>query len=48
MRKLIKLFDVQKKGFSHSTKVVKLELPEPLNTLNIGEAVREGELTIQL
>lgn len=47
MRKLIRLFDAQKKNFTDSSEAVKLDLPEPLHTLSIGDAVREGELTIQ-
>lgn len=47
MRKLIRDFDVQKKSFSNKSTTVRLDLPEPLGTLTVGEAVREGELFVQ-
>lgn len=46
MRQLIKEFDAEKKRFSNSTTVIKIELPEPLDKLTIEGRVNEGELTI--
>lgn len=48
MRGLVKVFDAEKKEFSNSRKAIKLDLPKPLDTLSIGDAVVEGELTVPL
>lgn len=46
MRAVMKAFDGQKRKFSNNVRHVKLDLPEPLDNLNIAGKVSEGELTI--
>jgi hypothetical protein len=46
MRVLMKDFDERKKKFSNNARDMKLDLPEPLENLNIPGKVLEGELTI--
>ncbi|KAK4962668.1 hypothetical protein LTR10_000295 [Elasticomyces elasticus] len=46
MRELIKRFEVQKTRFSTNTYDVKIDLPAPLDRLDIPDRVNEGELTI--
>jgi hypothetical protein len=46
MRAVMKAFDGQKRKFSNNVRDVKLDLPEPLDNLNIAGKVSEGELTI--
>lgn len=47
MRELMKRFDVKKKTFSHATTgLIRIDLPPPLDGLNVEGRVRDGELTI--
>jgi hypothetical protein len=42
----MKAFDAHKRTFSNNTHEMKLDLPEPLDKLNVPGKVSEGELTI--
>ena len=46
MRQVMKKFDAHKKLFSNNVHEMKLDLPKPLDKLNISSKVSEGELTI--
>jgi hypothetical protein len=46
MRAVMKAFDEKKRKFSNNVRDVKLDLPKPLDNLNIAGKVSEGELTI--
>lgn len=46
MRELMKRFEVEKARFSLTSRDVRLELPKPLDRLNIEGRVKEGEMTI--
>ena len=46
IRKLVQDFVTKKHTFSSSTQDTCIDLPEPLNALNLGDRVRQGELTI--
>jgi hypothetical protein len=48
MRELMKRFEKEKVQFSLSSHDVHLDLPAPLNMLNIDGRVKEGELTIYM
>jgi hypothetical protein len=46
MRAVMKVFDEKKKKFSNNVRDMKLDLPKPLDNLNIPGKVLGGELTI--
>lgn len=46
MRAVMKVFDEKKKKFSNKVRDMKLDLPTPLDNLNIPGKVVAGELTI--
>lgn len=46
MRELMKRFGARKKIFSNNLQETKLDLPEPLDKLNVPGKIKEGELTI--
>ena len=47
MRELMKRFDAKKKTFSNATQgIIRIDLPPPLDGLNVEGRVRDGELTI--
>jgi hypothetical protein len=46
IRRLVESFVIKKHAFSSSTQSVRIDLPEPLNALDLGDRVRQGELTI--
>jgi hypothetical protein len=47
MRKLMARFEQLKRAFRKNTPDMKLDLPEPLDTLSIPGRVRRGELVIK-
>lgn len=46
MRAIIKEFDVKKRLFSNETDEVHLDLPSPLQSLNIPNRVTSGDLKL--
>ena len=46
MRAVMKVFDEKKRKFSNNVRNMKLDLPEPLDNLNIPGKVSGGEVTI--
>lgn len=46
MRAIMRAFDAYKRKFAKSARPMKMDLPEPLDNLDMGEKVVGGELTI--
>ena len=46
MRTLMKDFNIQKRRFKKDQRDIKIDLPEPLDNLNMGHKVVGGEITI--
>jgi hypothetical protein len=46
MRELLRRFEVKKKAFSATTQEIKLDLPPPLDKLDVQGKINQGELTI--
>lgn len=46
MRQVIKKFDVQKRLFSNKGGDIHIDLPSPLNTINITGRISQGDLRI--
>ena len=46
MRAIMKAFDRYKRRFTNDEREMRIDLPRPLDNLNIPGRVKEGELTI--
>jgi len=46
MRELMRSFDEQKKGFTTNFREMRIDLPKPLDKLNLDTRVRGGEIVI--
>ena len=47
IRKLVEKFVIKKHAFTSTDEDIRIDLPEPLNALDVEDRVRQGELTIR-